>query len=339
VATFEAATSSMNGTPPVAADAQQVKRGLGRKIVVAALLSALVFAALAFYSDLGELRQTAETFAPAAFVWGLLLALANYGLRIVRWQYYLKRIGLVVPIVESSVIFLAGFVMSVTPGKLGEVFKSLLLYESRGAPVALTAPVVVAERLTDLTALVLLTAVGALAFEHGVVVAATGAVFVAALLLLCAYRPLGELLLSLTDRLPVVGRFSAKLHEAYASLLQLTRPVPLLLATALAFVSWGTECGSLYLIVHGFSGAHLTWDAATFAYSASTLAGAVAMLPGGLGGTEIAMAALLQALGDNSITPAIATAATILVRIATLWFAVAIGALMLPVYRLMRGTR
>ena len=33
------------------------------------------------------------------------------------------------PLGESALVFLAGFVMSVTPGKVGEVFKSLLLYE------------------------------------------------------------------------------------------------------------------------------------------------------------------------------------------------------------------
>ena len=32
--------------------------------------------------------------------------------------------------------------MSVTPGKVGEVFKSLLLYESRAVPIERTAPIV-----------------------------------------------------------------------------------------------------------------------------------------------------------------------------------------------------
>ena len=80
----------------------------------------------------------------------------------------------------------------------------------------------------------------------------------------------------------------------------------------------------------------MSWDGATFAYAASTLAGAMAMMPGGLGVTEVGMTALLQTLGGPSMHPAVATATTMLVRIATLWFAVAIGLLALALHRARR---
>ncbi|MDH5674222.1 MAG: flippase-like domain-containing protein [Myxococcales bacterium] len=311
----------------------EVAAGLFRKIAVAAVLGAIIFGALAIYADVQELQRTARSFAPSAFVAGLGLAAGNYVLRIARWHYYLRRLGLHVPLMESSLTFLAGFVMSVTPGKVGEVFKSLLLYESRGTSITRTAPIVIAERLTDLLALVLLTALGALTFEHGPAVAVGGAVVVAGLLLVCAYRPLGHALLALADRLPLVSRFSHKLHEAYDALLEMTRPAPLFIGGAVAFAAWGLECLSLHVIVHGFAGASIELDASTFAYSASTLAGAVAMMPGGLGVTEVGMTALLTSLGKSGLTHPVATATTILVRIATLWFAVVIGIVALALHR------
>jgi glycosyltransferase 2 family protein len=314
-------------------DAGQAARGLGRKMVGAVLAAAVVFAALALYGDVQALRRTASEFAPIAFAIGLLLAAGNYALRIVRWQYYLRHIGVRIPWGESSIVFLAGFVMSVTPGKVGEVFKSLLLYETRGTSIARTAPIVIAERLTDLIALVLLISAGALAFEHGVTVAVSSALLVAAVLVLCAYPPLGRFALRLLAYLPLLRRVSPKLGEAYEALLEMTRPLPLLVGSGLAFLAWGLECGSLYAIVHGFAGVTMSWDGATFTYAASTLAGAIAMMPGGLGVTEIGMTALLQALGGASMTPAVATAATMLVRVATLWFAVAIGLLALALHR------
>ncbi len=320
-----------------AGDSREVARGLTRKIVLAMLFAALIFGALAFYSDVQELQRTAKTFAPSAFLLGLALAFGNYLLRVARWQYYLKHLGIHVPLGESALVFLASFVMTVTPGKVGEVFKSLLLWESRSTSIARTAPILVAERLTDLIALVMLTAVGSLAFEHGIAVAATGGALTGALLVVCAYRPLGNLLLGIADRMPLIGRISHKLHEAYDSLLEMTRPAPLLVGTAVAFVAWGLECGSLYAIVHGFAGVEMSWDGATFAYAASTIAGAVAMMPGGLGVTEVGMTTLLQALGGEAMRPAVATAATILVRIATLWFAVAVGLVALGAYRATHG--
>ena len=154
------------------------------------------------------------------------------------------------------------------------------------------------------------------------------------LIAVCAYRPLGIWVLEIVERLPLLGRISHKLREAYDSLIEMTRPAPLLIGSAIAFFSWGLECFSLYTIVRGFPGVALKWDAAIFAYSASTIAGAVAMMPGGLGVTEVGMTALLRTLGGPAMRPAVATATTILVRIATLWFAVAIGAVALSIQRM-----
>jgi uncharacterized protein (TIRG00374 family) len=63
-----------------------------------------------------------------------------------------------------------------------------------------------------------------------------------------------------------------------------------------------------------------------FVYALAMLAGAVSFMPGGLGGAEAVMVGLLVWKGMNS---ADAVAATVLIRLATLWFAVAIGAVML----------
>lgn len=310
-----------------------------KKVALAVLFAALVFAALAIHSDVNALRDTAKSFAASAFLAGLGLAAGNYALRIARWQYYLQVLGVRIPLGESSAVFLSSFVMSVTPGKVGEVFKSLLLYDSRGISFARTAPIVVAERLTDLIALVLLTALGSLAFDNGVLIACVGAALVGGLIMVCSYRPLGELCLRLAEKLPLLGRIAPKLRVAYDSLLEMTRPTPMLLGTAVALLAWGLECGSLYVIVHGFEGASIAWDGATFAYASSTILGAVAMMPGGLGVTEITLTGVLHIIGGEAIPMPVATAATILVRIATLWFAVGIGVLALGAHRAIQANR
>jgi uncharacterized protein (TIRG00374 family) len=313
--------------------ARRATRGLVRKVLTGTLLGALVFAALALYADVSSLRAHLGTFELSALLVALLLATTNYALRYVRWQYYLRRIDVLVPHRESALIFLAGFVMSVTPGKLGEVFKSLLLHESRGVSIARTAPVVFAERLTDLVALVLLTALGSLSFSDGLPIAAAGASVVGVILLASSWRPLGELLLRVIARLPLVKRLAPRLREAYEALLALTRPAPLLVATALATVSWGLECAALGVLLDALPGGGLAWNADVFAYSASTIAGALAMMPGGLGVTEAGMTGLIQTLSSGRIDEAAATAATMLTRLATLWWAVLVGGVALAVLR------
>jgi uncharacterized protein (TIRG00374 family) len=133
-------------------------------------------------------------------------------------------------------------------------------------------------------------------------------------------------------RLPVVGRLSPRLREAYESLFTMTRPSALLVGTVLATAAWALEVGSLAAILYGFDGVDLGWEAMTFTYSASTIAGALAMMPGGLGVTEAGMTGLLLAL-DPEMSRAVATATTMLVRLATLWWAVAVGLVALAWHR------
>ena len=322
-----------NARQEPARDAPPRTSGFARKMVFATLLGVVVFAALSLYGDVNELRQNLRAFDWTMLGWAVVLASGNYALRFVRWQYYLARIGVDVPARESALVFLSGFVMSVTPGKLGEVFKSLLLYESRGTSIAKTAPVVVAERLTDLMALVVLTALGALSFEEGVPITIGGVVLVILVWVALASRPVADLALGVLARLPVVKRLVPKLREAYGSLQTLIRPAPIVVATLIATVAWGLEVVSLGVILWGFPGMSLGWEETTFAYSASTIAGALAMMPGGLGVTEAGMTGLLLALGGPGMTAAVATATTMLVRLATLWWAVLVGFAALALYR------
>jgi uncharacterized membrane protein YbhN (UPF0104 family) len=62
---------------------------------------------------------------------------------------------------------------------------------------------------------------------------------------------------------------------------------------------------------------------AVFILSFSTVIGAVSALPGGLGAAEASIAGMLTLL--MSLPKGIATAATLLIRFATLWFGVGIG--------------
>ncbi len=313
--------------------ARRATSGLVRKVLIGTLLGALVFAGLSLYADVSSLRANLRAFDYRVFALALALATGNYALRYLRWQLYLRRIGIEVPHGESALVFLSGFVMSVTPGKLGEVFKSLLLYETRGASIVRTAPVVFAERLTDLIALVILTALGSLSFEQGVPIAAAGGALGTLALLATAWRPMGELLLRIAARVPLVKRIVPRLREAYESLYTMTRPAPLLFATALATVSWGLECVALFVLLRAMPGGGLSWDASLFAYSASTIVGALAMMPGGLGVTEAGMTGLIQTLSGGAIDGAAATAATMLTRLATLWWAVVVGGVALAILR------
>lgn len=304
-----------------------------RRVLTITLLVVLVYGGIVLWGDVQRLRAVIASYAWWTFAASLVLASTNYAVRWLKWEYYLKRIGVTgVPKGESAVIFLSAFVMSITPGKAGEVFKSALLASARGVPVAQSAPIVVAERLTDLLSLILLVALGGLWFPDGRVYAVIAAVMVGGVMLFVLNRRLGELAIDLVARTTFGRRIAPRLHEAYASLRVVASPAALVVPTALSVVAWGCECLGLWIILRGL-GQAAGVAVASFCYATATVAGAVAMLPGGVGGFEPVMLGLLPKLARGVVTPDAARAATILVRLATLWFAVLVGAGALAFFR------
>lgn len=225
--------------------------GLVKKVLTGTLLGVLVFAALSVYGDARQLAGHLARYDFSAFLAGLALATANYALRFLRWQYYLGRLAIRVPVGASLRIFVAGFVMSISPGKVGEVLKSALLAEQFDISAAKTAPIVVAERLTDLFALVLLVAIGARTFEEGTPIAIGGGVVVACLWLVCSWPWLADRLIRLSTVVPFFARIEPRLREAFDALRTVVGPGPLAFATVLATFSWFLECLCLRLIAGG----------------------------------------------------------------------------------------
>jgi len=229
-----------------------------------------------------------------------------------------------VPAGHSFLVFLGGFSLTVTPGKLGEVVKALLLRESHGIAAARTAPIVVAERLTDLMGLLLLACVGIFTYEADPRFLVIGAGLIVFGLVVISVEPIAMFFLRVLAKMPGLRKVTPKLEEAYRTTAALLRPAPLALGVALSTVSWFFECTAFWAVVHGFAGATVGIQAATFIYASMTIAGALSFLPGGLGVTEAGMLAMLGELG-HGCGRSVAAAATFVTRLCTLWFAVVIG--------------
>ena len=276
-----------------------------------------MFAGLAFYGDLPEIMGEINSLHPAYWFAALGLALANYLLRLARWHYYLKLVGIKIGIGASGAIFASGLIMVISPGRLGELAKSYYLREKRGVPVALSAAAVVAERVTDLVAVLLLSLWGLTLVPYGWAVALV-IVAVIGLFILLAVSPWGsEKLL----RLPIPRRWKPFLTTSRDALQQVFSLKPLAMALILGALAWFAEGCALWLVLHGLGTSGALGEAVSI-YAVATLLGAITMLPGGLVGTEGSMVALLRQL---DLTKTQATAATFIIRICTLWFAVAIG--------------
>ncbi len=325
--------------PPHAADAATLPpspSALGKKLVTGVLIGVVVYGAIVVISGTHKIAAELRHFAFGTFAIACALSLTNYGIRFLKWEYYLKVLGIRgVPKGESLLTFLSGFVLTITPGKVGEVFKSLVLSETRGIPMVRTAPIVVAERLTDLLGIIVLITVGSTAFAGGLFWAGLGGAVVLTLLLLITFPDVTRLLLRPLPRLPgALGRLGSrmvpKVEQGLLELRELTTPARLVYPSILSIVGWAIEGVGVWTILRGF-GEHHDLAQTSFFYSTATLAGALVPVPGGLGVTEKVLEQSMVRLGH--VPSAVATATMLLGRLATLWFAVLVGFVALGILR------
>ncbi len=289
----------------------------GLKLLLVVFLVCLAFAGVAGYGDFQEVWRRLVQFPPLYLVWAFGLALVNYLLRFIRWWFYLKTLNIVVPLNLSLLIFLGGLAMTITPGKVGELVKCYLLRDRVGVPLPATIPAVLMERVTDLASIAIMGLAGLFLLPP---------VLSLALVLLLAMVASALYVLSTrhTDRLaglPLVRRWREQVREAGQGMRTLSRPWPLTVALTLGLVSWVSEGVALWVVLDGL-GTEVSVLLSLPIYAGSVLIGAATTLPGGLLGTEGAMVAILQQIGAERD---VAAAGTLLVRVATLWFAVAVG--------------
>lgn len=296
-----------------------------KKILISAAFGALIFLGFSIYADFDNLVSAMARFNWYYFPLILALSFGNYIFRFFKWEYYRKLLGIKVKPKLSFLIFLSSFVMSVTPGKLGEILKSYLLKEETGTPVSKSAPIILAERLTDFIAIIVLCLLGAFVFGYGKeIIIVIGIIFIGFTFMLSS-RKASLFVISLLEKISFLKKRIHHFHTAYESVYQMIKLKPLGVALSLSIVGWFLECLGFYIVLNEFSGSIETTVnvlTATFIYGFATLVGAIAMLPGGLGLTEASLTGLLQIL---KIPKDISVASTIIIRLATLWFGVAVG--------------
>jgi uncharacterized protein (TIRG00374 family) len=287
----------------------------------------------------------------AAYPWALLLPVillkfVAWGLRFVRWQYYLRVVGVddKISIFDSAVLFVAGFSMAVSPGKLAELLKAVVLKFKTGAPVAQTAPVVIAERAVDGVAVL----IGALAAfflageaiaigDYRLLIALSGVLLVFGLVAV-QIRPLAYFFLRIIRHLPLVGRLQPALMAFYESsrdVLKLRHVIP---TSALGSLAHLADALGFCIILSGF-GLEITWTLflqGVFITGLTAAVGALSGVPNGAGVTEVSSSGMILAIIaplHPVLTPSAALTAAFIDGFFHKWFRVLVGTAAAVIFR------
>lgn len=254
----------------------------------------------------------------------LIVVFFGYILRFIRWQWYLKTMGYSVPIKSSFQIFLASFALTASPGKAGESIKSLLLKRRHNVPIPPTLAGLFCERFTDALSVVFLICFSLFSLFEGQKWAIIFLVFIQLTIIGILQNPklLKNRILSPLKKISKLKNIIIKIEDLIDSASILLKPKILLGSTILAAIAWGLEGLALYWIFQELGVETITPYQAVLTHTGSGLIGALSMLPGGLGGTELLTIGLSEKFGASYES---ASVATILIRLLTLWFAVVIG--------------
>lgn len=254
-----------------------------------------------------------------------VLILIGYGLRFLRWQVYLNALRHPLPWWPSLKIYLAGFALTTTPGKAGEALRGVLL-RRWNVPYANSFAALFSERLSDLLAMVLLALLGLSRYPEWL------SIIVACLVLVtCGVQLISrqQLLEAIERRISQgrgwISRLLCNVVHVLHQSRHLHSPQRLVGTTVLSLSAWSLEALVFHWILNAM-GVDVALTFAVFVYAVSMLAGALSFMPGGLGSAEAVMVALLV---SSDVAVADAIAATVLLRLATLWFAVGVGGAML----------
>lgn len=251
----------------------------------------------------------------------LLMSSINYILRFLRWSMYLRVLGQDIPWESNLKIYLAGFAMTTTPGRAGEALRGVLL-KPWGVPYTKSFAAFFSERLSDLIAIFGMTLFGLSQYSDAKnIILGGGGLIIIGLVLLSNPKLIIKVVNVASDRYRMPLKFFRHLCDVLAEAQRCHRPIILIGATLLGVLACSAEAIAFYWILNWLGG-DISLPFAIFVYATALLAGALSFLPGGLGGTEAVMVGLLIAKGMPHTD---AIAATILIRLCTLWFSTTVG--------------
>lgn len=286
-----------------------------RSVGLSVLFTIAIYGVILSYTDWTAVVLAIES--RSISLWSLLmsLALASYLARFVRWSYFMSALGYKLPILQNLEIYLAGFALTLSPGKVGEMTRSVYLL-NYGVLLSHSIASFVSERILDLVVIAALASLTIFIVPDNSLWMLSSICCIVLVILFFHSSLIDWLTIKISKSL--FAEIALKIASSVRFLLSRRQlSVPILCG----LIAWAAQGLSLYFVANSMN-YDLPIYLAVGIYSLSILAGAVSFIPGGIGATEIAMMLLLSYVGLDQVD---ALTVSIITRGATLWLAVCLG--------------
>lgn len=298
-----------------------------RTFIILALLASLgVFAAVAVFGGFSNVINLILSINLSLYLLAFGAVLLGYFIRFCKWSYYLRKMNIHIPLHKSFAIYMSGASMNLTPGRVGRVVTAYTIEKVTDSKMMEVAPIITMDSFTDFFGFAILAIVTAFIFKKFIIWMIICALLLSILFMFLLDDRLYRLICKFGLLKKYVQRFGEHIETYYQSQNELntlstyivsfcfTVPADLLNAMALYFT-----LSAMYINPPPIK--------TVFVFSVAQMFGMISTLPGSIGVADATIVALLK--NNFGITSAVSSAATILTRLATLWFPLAIGAVFL----------
>jgi len=246
----------------------------------------------------------------------------TWGVLFLRWNLLLKNSAIDIPLKDNFMIFISGFALGVTPGKVGELIKAQLLKNKFNIPRSKTAPLVIVERFYDFFAIAIISLFGILVFEYSIYIFTILAIGIIIFLTITSSEKLFLKFLQKIEKIKFLRNFSSELPKSFTIIQKSTRGKIFPLSIILSVIFWILDSIIAYLTLLSFGIDIIDYFVLMSIYTSSIILGVISFLPLGIGVVEGSMVGFLSL---NGIEFSLATVIVVFIRFFTRWIGVMAG--------------
>ena len=293
-----------------------------KKLLLIIISSIIVYSLFLIFSDFNKLSEKILDFKIEFLP--IILPLVSLGWLALyfRWTLLLKNSGYVLPHKKNFQIFLSGFPLSITPGKVGELIKCQLLKENFNTPRKITAPIILVERLYNAVGIIIISIFGIWYFDFSGIVILITACILTGIFIALRSKKLFLKLIEKSSKIKFLSKFSDSFTDSYDVINDSIKPRIFIISSILSAIYWILESIAVYFILKSFGIDLFEISDVILTYTTSIILGVASFVPGGIGVSE---GTLIGLLSIHGLTFSTAVSLTIFIRIFTLWYAVLVG--------------
>ena len=303
-----------------------------KKIISITIIAIIVYAIILLLSDIDKITDKIINFKSEFILIIIPLVVVSWLIIYLRWNILLKTIDVEVPHSINFQIFLVGSALGITPGKIGELFKSQILKDKFNIPRTKTAPLFILEKFLDVIGAMVVAVFGIWFLPEIGYLVIGGLISLIFIAKIITSKKLFLKALDFLKHFKFMNKFIVPLSSSHENLSNIIYKKEMISFIFLSILYWVVIGCAAYFVLLGLDIDTIGLINTISSYSSSLIIGAISFIPGGVGIAEASLIGLFTLQGTE-LSEAIVV--VVLIRLFTLWFSTVSGFIALKTSKLL----